>query len=265
MTVDPDPRHVPEDEPTVGNVRRHLTVLGKRRSDQWVRGFLVGIERVHRERDHQRRAVRNLVALIVVVAIGMALCLGFLAGQASAASRSAAQTTSHAGIQRLTLWRESRLSELPTGTPLDPVVAQHCESTGSPEVGGCNPSHGANGGVPSHWPTLQEVRLPRPRPSIEGTATWYCRAGISRCHFRYPDTLRHDLYAAAGPDLRAAIGPDWRGKTVRTCSVKDPNVCVAVRLIDWCACGGDHVIDLYWDAFAFLADRASVNPATVSW
>lgn len=240
MTLDPDPRHVPEDEPTVGNVRRNLTVLGKRRSDQWVRGFLVGILHVHREHSRQRRALRNLVALMVVVAIAAAMCLGFLAGQASAASRSAAQASSVVLFTRPSLWFESDQPEPSSGTPL-------------------------SGGVPPSWPTLQEVRLPRPRPSIEGTATWYCRAGISRCHFRYPDTIRHDLYAAAGPDLRAAIGPDWRGKTVQACSVKDPNVCVAVKLIDWCACGGDHVIDLYWDAFAFLADRASVNPATVSW
>jgi rare lipoprotein A (peptidoglycan hydrolase) len=42
--------------------------------------------------------------------------------------------------------------------------------------------------------------------------------------------------------------------------------CVNVKLIDWCACGGNHIIDLYSDAFRRLAPLSSgALPVTVRW
>jgi rare lipoprotein A (peptidoglycan hydrolase) len=41
---------------------------------------------------------------------------------------------------------------------------------------------------------------------------------------------------------------------------------VNVRLIDWCACGGNHIIDLYGDAFTRLAPlSAGAVRVRVSW
>jgi rare lipoprotein A (peptidoglycan hydrolase) len=59
------------------------------------------------------------------------------------------------------------------------------------------------------------------------------------------------LYAAAGPGLRVGA---WRGRVVEVCS---GGRCVWVTLIDWCACGGNHLIDLYSDAFRQLAPLSS--------
>jgi rare lipoprotein A (peptidoglycan hydrolase) len=99
---------------------------------------------------------------------------------------------------------------------------------------------------------------PRPKPThgVSGTASWYCKAGVSACHNAYPS----GLYAAAGPALR--IG-DWRGRTVTVCG---SGSCVNVKLIDWCACGSGRVIDLYSDAFSRLAPLSSGTLSVrVSW
>jgi rare lipoprotein A (peptidoglycan hydrolase) len=103
---------------------------------------------------------------------------------------------------------------------------------------------------------------PRPKPpanashSVRGTASWYCKAGVSACHNAYPS----GLYAAAGPALRVG---DWRGRTVTVCG---SGSCVNVRLIDWCACGSGRVIDLYSDAFSRLAPLSSGTLSVrVSW
>jgi hypothetical protein len=91
---------------------------------------------------------------------------------------------------------------------------------------------------------------------VNGPATWYCRAGISVCHSDYPG----GLYAAAGPRLRVG---DWRGRRVQVCAGGD---CVIVRLVDWCACGGGRVIDLYSDAFRRLAPLGEGEiRVTVRW
>jgi hypothetical protein len=37
---------------------------------------------------------------------------------------------------------------------------------------------------------------------------------------------------------------------------------VAVTLIDWCACGGNHVIDVYHSTWVLIPDREWV---TVRW
>jgi rare lipoprotein A (peptidoglycan hydrolase) len=103
--------------------------------------------------------------------------------------------------------------------------------------------------------------LPMPKASstgkrASGSATWYCKTGVSACHSNYPG----GYYAAAGPALRVG---DWRGRVVRVCG---SGSCVNVRLIDWCACGGSHIIDLYSDAFQRLAPlNAGAVRVTVSW
>jgi hypothetical protein len=84
---------------------------------------------------------------------------------------------------------------------------------------------------------------PKPKHVRRGTATWYCRPGISECHYGYSG----GLYAAAGSELRVG---DWRGRTVLACA---GGRCVRVKLIDWCACEGARVIDLYSDAYRRLA------------
>jgi rare lipoprotein A (peptidoglycan hydrolase) len=89
-----------------------------------------------------------------------------------------------------------------------------------------------------------------------GTATWYCQPGVSACHSAYPG----GMYAAAGPALRVGA---WRGRIVQVCG---NGRCVRVKLIDWCACGGSHIIDLYSDAFRQLAPlNAGGLRVTVSW
>jgi hypothetical protein len=89
-----------------------------------------------------------------------------------------------------------------------------------------------------------------------GTASWYCKTGVSICHHAYPG----GMYAAAGPKLRVG---NWRGRVVQVCG---NGSCVSVKLIDWCACGGGRVIDLYSDAFRRLAplSQGTVR-VTVSW
>jgi hypothetical protein len=91
---------------------------------------------------------------------------------------------------------------------------------------------------------------PPPGSLARGDATWYCRAGSSRCHYLYPDRPGHDPFAAAGPALRRALGPNWRGKLVR---VSYAGRTTYVKLVDACGRGCSVVIDLYADAFARLA------------
>ena len=89
-----------------------------------------------------------------------------------------------------------------------------------------------------------------------GPASWYCKTGVSICHHAYSG----GMYAAAGPKLRVG---NWRGRVVKVCG---SGSCVSVKLIDWCACGGGRVIDLYSDAFRRLAplSQGTVR-VTVSW
>ena len=92
--------------------------------------------------------------------------------------------------------------------------------------------------------------------SVRGFASWYCKPGVSACHYAYSG----GLYAAAGPALRVG---NWRGRTVTACG---SGSCVSVKLIDWCACGSGRVIDLYSDAFSRLAPLSSGTLSVrVSW
>jgi len=111
---------------------------------------------------------------------------------------------------------------------------------------------------------VKAVATPKPRQpgvrltgrSATGAATWYCKPGVSACHHSYPG----GLYAAAGAELRVG---KWRGRHVRVCG---NGSCVNVQLIDWCACGGNHIIDLYSDAFRHLAPlSAGAVHVKVSW
>jgi rare lipoprotein A (peptidoglycan hydrolase) len=91
---------------------------------------------------------------------------------------------------------------------------------------------------------------------VKGVATWYCLPGVSACTSGY----RGGLYAAAGSELR--IG-NWRGRMVKVCGNGN---CVVVKLIDWCACGGSRIIDLYYDAFSRLASPSVGGiGVTVTW
>jgi hypothetical protein len=91
---------------------------------------------------------------------------------------------------------------------------------------------------------------------VSGIATWFCLPGVSAC------TSGHQggMYAAAGSEIR--IG-NWRGRTVKVCGNGN---CIYVKLIDWCACAGSRIIDLYHDAFSRLASpsRGGIG-VTVSW
>lgn len=121
--------------------------------------------------------------------------------------------------------------------------------------------------------TLKPVVAPKASPGtkaeppstlahqIQGLASWYCRAGRSICHYKYPDGPRFDAYAAAGPGLRAAIcgsarSDCWRGRTITVDGIR-------VKLIDWCQCykGEPHekLLDLYYDVFARTGSRVTLR------
>lgn len=83
--------------------------------------------------------------------------------------------------------------------------------------------------------------------SITGKASWYCKAGVSVCHYAYPPG---SMVAAACAKLRDAMGPGWRGKAVTVTRV-DTGASVTVVLVDYCA-SKDKTIDLYWEPMSRL-------------
>ena len=92
---------------------------------------------------------------------------------------------------------------------------------------------------------------------VKGVATWYCLPGVSSCTSGYSSG---GLYAAAGSELRVG---NWRGRHVKVCGNGN---CIVVKLIDWCACGGSRIIDLYHGAFSRLASPSSGGiGVTVTW
>lgn len=110
--------------------------------------------------------------------------------------------------------------------------------------------------VPPEPAVRAQSKAPPGRIRARGAATWYCLAGVSACHRDYGG----GMYAAAGPELRVG---DWRGRNVTVCAGDD---CVRVTLIDWCACPGDRVIDLYGDAFRRLAPLGTgILRVSVRW
>jgi rare lipoprotein A (peptidoglycan hydrolase) len=133
----------------------------------------------------------------------------------------------------------------PTPTPYGAL-----ETPSKPPKGPSKTSHSFTYEKPS-------AKLPN---KISGIATWYCRASRSRCSRSFPDVAGNQMYAAAGSELR--IGK-WRGRRVQVCA---SSRCLRVTLIDWCACKGNRIIDLYADAFSKLAplSRGSIR-VTVRW
>jgi hypothetical protein len=101
--------------------------------------------------------------------------------------------------------------------------------------------------------------VPVTRPashSMKGYASWYCKAGISICHFQYPPG---SMVAAACAPLRAVL-PNYAGRMV---TVTGPYGAVEVQLVDFCA-STSKVIDLYFEPMRQLGG-SGVLPVTVSW
>jgi len=118
--------------------------------------------------------------------------------------------------------------------------------------------------TPDQSVEAESVLKPKPRPTpppnpshvVNGSASWYCKTGVSSCHAGYPG----GLYAAAGPQLRVG---NWRGRTVSVCS---GGSCVNVTLIDSCWCASGRIIDLYSDAFSRLAPLGAGSVSVrVAW
>ena len=106
-------------------------------------------------------------------------------------------------------------------------------------------------------PTASSTRARVGDGALRGEASWYCKAGVSVCHYQYPDGPGFDGYAAAGPALRQAIGPGWRNSIVSVDGVR-------VKLVDWCACGTGRIIDLYFDV-AHALGITGVGQVVVRW
>lgn len=92
--------------------------------------------------------------------------------------------------------------------------------------------------------------------TAKGTASGYCRPGVSICTRGFPAA---GLYAAAGPALRVGA---WRGRLVTVCH---RTLCARARLVDWCACPG-RLVDLYGSVFGRLAPLSrGLIRVEVSW
>jgi hypothetical protein len=124
---------------------------------------------------------------------------------------------------------------------------------------------------PTPTPTPDPTATPRPKPratprpqpapvvsletshSVDGTATWYCLAGRSRCSVGRTG----GLYAAISPDLDFL-----RGRVISVCSGAS---CVVVTVID-CNCQATRAVDLYADAFRVLAPLSAGRlRVTIRW
>lgn len=90
--------------------------------------------------------------------------------------------------------------------------------------------------------------------SVKGVASWYCKSGVSRCHYKYSG----GMYAAVKRSMLYL-----RGSKVNVCT---PDNCIVVTVID-CNCGPNaNVIDLYADAFQKLAPLSDGTvKVTVKW
>lgn len=92
---------------------------------------------------------------------------------------------------------------------------------------------------------------------VKGVASWYCKAGVSVCHFAYPPG---SMVAAACGKLRAAMGPGWRHTRV---IVKSATAVVVVELVDWCG-STTKLIDLYWEPMRRLGGSGTL-PVAIRW
>ena len=169
-------------------------------------------------------------------------------------------------------------------TPIEPVPQTAFVPIRIDELESATPEPLRPAVILDPWPTSTPTRVPVEQPeakvavvvkpkvtprakgagnsghSIRGKASWYCRAGRSVCHYKYPDRAGPDLYAAACGKLRRAMGRDWRGQRV---GVIGNDRAVTVVLIDWCG-SEDKTIDLYWDAMDHLGGTGVLN-VTVTW
>lgn len=93
--------------------------------------------------------------------------------------------------------------------------------------------------------------------SVTGLASWYCKAGVSVCHYAYP---AGSMVAAACGKLRRAMGPHWRGTVV---TVSSRGRTVTVKLVDWCG-STTKLIDLYWEPMRRLGGTG-VLPVVLRW
>jgi hypothetical protein len=200
---------------------------------------------------------------------GLALVLALLALLAMTASAAAEPPTAGQPapipFSSVTL----RVSVPPSDGPLaEPEVIAPSQAPDAYVEAGTAP-------VPTLVPRPQrEARMgitvkptPKPRPDIAGSfggggngvlrgaASWYCRAGVSVCHYQYPDSGGFDAYAAAGPKLRDALG-NWRGRIVSVDGLR-------VKLVDWCQCykGESHekLIDLYYDVYKRVGGSVTIR------
>lgn len=140
---------------------------------------------------------------------------------------------------------------VPSREAVRPVHRER-KPVGAPPAPTASPDH-----RPSPAPDVSRVGpSPSPKRSVRGTASWYCLPGRSSCS----GSRTGGLYAAAGSELRHGR---WRGRVVVVCAGRR---CLNVKLIDYCACRGSRIIDLYADAFRRLAplDRG-VLKVTVKW
>jgi rare lipoprotein A (peptidoglycan hydrolase) len=187
------------------------------------------------------RPAASAVAAIIFAA-------GFLAG-ASSAPRPAAQPTDLRSPRRMTM-------DGPAPVPSPDYAVPMAEAPiGSPVASRLTPSPSPTSTRAA--PTAKPRTAIPPRRRLSGTATWYCRPGVSACTAGYPSS---GLYAAAGPALRVGA---WRGRLV---TVTAGGRSVRVRLVDTCACPGGRLIDLFASAFQRLAPlSAGVVRIEVRW
>jgi hypothetical protein len=154
-------------------------------------------------------------------------------------------------------------------TPMPPTVDSHALTREIPSA------------VPERaqpTPKVKVIEKATPKPAsvvpvgnhhaISGLASWYCKAGRSVCHYKYPDRpgCNHntgancDYYAAACGKLRVAIGSGWRNNTVR---VRANGRVLNVKLVDWCG-SSTKTIDLYWDAMDYFGGTGVIG-VRISW
>lgn len=183
--------------------------------------------------------LRPLQAASIAIAVGAASI-----GSASMDGIAPAQWTPvpEAQLQTLTPTATQPAPTLFSLAPLETAFARIPEPTEAPTA---SPR-------PTPRPTPRPSPKPHPYPPppgrhyIDGVATFYVYVPLG---------------AAAGPKLRRAIGGGdhcapgprcWRNRLV-TVWGGGSGLHITVRLTDWCACGGDHIIDLDTRAFAYLA------------
>jgi hypothetical protein len=208
----------------------------------------------------RRRAGAVTLSLILLTLSVSALATGHAPSKDGSRPLDASGFTPVAGFD---------VAAAPAASPVVPASIAPAGPIGDFRLGerGLSPRPAVGGAAA---PGIVVVPKPRPKPPapqavrstsggshrVAGTASWYCLTGVSACHYAYPG----GMYAAAGSELRVG---NWRGRTVRVCS---GSRCISVTLIDWCACSGSRVIDLYSDAFKRLAPLdTGLLKVSVSW